>query len=80
MEDRCQTSISSILDMHVDRSAWIRASENTLKCMVKTSSHVLIYIKIWFTVTGCQSSTLVLNGPTSVGRGGGEPLKAFSIQ
>ena len=26
---------------HVDCSAWIRASENTLKCMVKTSSHVL---------------------------------------
>ena len=23
------------------RSAWIRASENTLKCMVKTASHVL---------------------------------------
>ena len=44
MEDRCQTSISSILDTcvhNVDRSAWIRASENTLKCMVKTASHVL---------------------------------------
>ena len=23
------------------RSAWIRASESTLRCMVKTSSHVL---------------------------------------